>query len=72
MDESLESHDFDAKALADAIAQAPDAQAAMQVAVARFKAELPHYSWVGIYLLEATSSCSGRTSASRHRTRGFR
>ena len=52
MAESLESSTFDVKALTDAIAQAPDAQAAMQIAVERLKAELPHYSWVGIYLLE--------------------
>ncbi|HEY7474434.1 MAG TPA: GAF domain-containing protein [Vicinamibacterales bacterium] len=37
--------------LIDAIVQAPDAHAAMQVAVERLKA-LPNYNWVGIYLLE--------------------
>lgn len=39
-------------ALVTAIAQAPDAKAAMHLAVERLKAELPHYTWVGIYLLE--------------------
>jgi GAF domain-containing protein len=41
----------EAAGLIDAIAQAPDARAAMHVAVERLKA-LPKYSWVGIYLLE--------------------
>ena len=44
--------DLDVKALLTAIAAAPDANAAMQIAVERLKAELPHYTWVGIYLLE--------------------
>ena len=52
MAESLKSSTFNAKALTDAIAQAPDAQAAMRNAVERLKAERPHYTWVGIYLLE--------------------
>jgi GAF domain-containing protein len=43
---------IDAAELTHAIAEAPDAQSAMQTAVARLKAELPHYTWVGIYLLE--------------------
>ena len=52
MAESLKSSSFDVAALTDAIAAAPDAYAAMQIAVERLKAELPHYTWVGIYLLE--------------------
>ncbi|HYN09448.1 MAG TPA: GAF domain-containing protein [Vicinamibacterales bacterium] len=52
MAESLKSSTFDLKALMDAIAEAPDARAAMQIAVERLKAERPHYSWVGIYVLE--------------------
>jgi L-methionine (R)-S-oxide reductase len=43
---------FDVNALLTAIAAAPDANAAMQIAVERLKADLPHYTWVGIYLLE--------------------
>ena len=42
----------DVNALLTAIAAAPDANAAMQIAVERLKADLPHYTWVGIYLLE--------------------
>ena len=52
MAESLKSSTFDVRALTDAIAHAPDAQAAMRAAVERLKAELPHYTWIGIYLLE--------------------
>ena len=43
---------LDVKGLLTAIAAAPDANAAMRIAVERLKAELPHYTWVGIYLLE--------------------
>jgi len=43
---------FDVNTLLTAIAAAPDANAAMQIAVERLKADLPHYTWVGIYLLE--------------------
>jgi GAF domain-containing protein len=43
---------LDADALLAEIARAPDAQAAMQRAVEQLKAQLPHYTWVGIYLLE--------------------
>ncbi len=43
---------LDVNALLTAIAAAPDANAAMQIAVERLKAELPHYTWVGIYLLD--------------------
>jgi GAF domain-containing protein len=35
-----------------AIADAPDARAAMTDAVRLLKENLPHYSWAGIYLLE--------------------
>ena len=42
----------DVNALLTAIAAAPDANAAMQIAVERLKADLPQYTWVGIYLLE--------------------
>ena len=34
------------------IAAAPDGHAAMERAVAALKAALPHYSWVGIYLMD--------------------
>jgi L-methionine (R)-S-oxide reductase len=49
---SDEAATLDVKALLTAIAAAPDANAAMQIAVERLKAELPHYTWVGIYLLD--------------------
>ena len=49
---SDEAATLDVKALLTAIAAAPDANAAMQVAVERLKADLLHYTWVGIYLLE--------------------
>jgi GAF domain-containing protein len=52
MGETLKSSLFDVKALTDAIAAAPDATAAMQMAVERLKAEVSYYTWVGIYLLE--------------------
>lgn len=43
---------LDATAVLGAIERAPDAQSAMQRAVEHLKAQLPHYTWVGIYLLE--------------------
>ncbi len=43
---------FDERDLMNAIAAASDAQAAMQLTVERLKAEMPYYTWVGIYLLE--------------------
>jgi GAF domain-containing protein len=36
----------------DAIASAPDRDAAMEAAVRLLKEHLPHYTWAGIYLLE--------------------
>jgi GAF domain-containing protein len=42
----------DSNGLVAAIGRAPAARAAMQIAVERLKAERPHYTWVGIYLLE--------------------
>jgi GAF domain-containing protein len=50
--ESPGTSTLNAEALLAAIAQAPDARAAMQRAVEQLKARLPHYTWVGIYLLE--------------------
>jgi GAF domain-containing protein len=38
--------------IATAIGEAPDEKTAMERAVGTLKAELPYYSWVGIYLLE--------------------
>ena len=38
--------------LVNAISDAPDGRAAMQAAVDALKAQLPHYTWVGIYMLE--------------------
>ena len=38
--------------LVNAIGDATDARAAMQAAVDALKAQLPHYTWVGIYMLE--------------------
>ncbi|HUL74376.1 MAG TPA: GAF domain-containing protein [Vicinamibacterales bacterium] len=34
------------------VASAPNRQAAMEHAVAALKAAIPHYSWVGIYLMD--------------------
>jgi GAF domain-containing protein len=59
---ATESHgasSLDTSALVASIAQAPDARAAMQLAVARLKAEVPHYTWVGIYLLEGQELALG-------------
>jgi len=50
---------LDVNALLTAIAAAPDANAAMRIAVERLKAELPHYTWVGIYLLEGDALVLG-------------
>lgn len=41
-----------ADTVAREIAAATDADTAMERAVSTLKAKLPHYSWVGIYLLE--------------------
>jgi L-methionine (R)-S-oxide reductase len=49
---SQETSALDAAGLLAAIGRAADAHGAMQAAVERLKAELPHYTWVGIYLLE--------------------
>jgi L-methionine (R)-S-oxide reductase len=38
--------------LASRIAEAPSADAAMRLTVERLAAGIPHYTWVGIYLLE--------------------
>ena len=38
--------------LVNAIGDAADGRAAMQAAVEALKAQLPHYTWVGIYVLE--------------------
>jgi L-methionine (R)-S-oxide reductase len=38
--------------LVNAIGDAPDGRAAMQAAVEALKAQLPHYTWVGIYVLD--------------------
>jgi GAF domain-containing protein len=44
---------------AAAIIAAPDAHAAQMQAVALLKAGMPHYTWVGIYLLEGTELVLG-------------
>jgi L-methionine (R)-S-oxide reductase len=49
----------DATTLHAAIAQAPDARAALQLAVEQLKAQVPHYTWVGIYLLEGNELVLG-------------
>ncbi|MGE5835011.1 MAG: GAF domain-containing protein [Acidobacteriota bacterium] len=41
------------------ITQAPDARAAMQLAVEQLKAQVPHYTWLGIYLLEGNELVLG-------------
>ena len=41
-----------AQEIAGKVAAAKDRQAAMEQAVAALKAGVPHYTWVGIYLLE--------------------
>jgi len=45
--------------LARAIADAPDATAAMASAVALLKTRRPHYTWAGIYLLEGETLVLG-------------
>ncbi len=45
-------HEGLARQLTDAVESAPDARAAMEHVVERLKTQLPHYTWVGIYLLE--------------------
>jgi L-methionine (R)-S-oxide reductase len=45
--------------LSRAIADAPDAKAAMERAVALLKTRRPHYTWAGIYLLEGETLVLG-------------
>jgi L-methionine (R)-S-oxide reductase len=45
--------------VAQVIAAAPDAQAALEQAVALLKRRRPHYTWVGIYLLEGETLVLG-------------
>lgn len=45
--------------LARAIADAPDATAAMEHAVALLKTRRPHYTWAGIYLLDGDTLVLG-------------
>jgi L-methionine (R)-S-oxide reductase len=45
--------------LARAIADAPDATAAMERAVALLKTRRPHYTWAGIYLLDGDTLVLG-------------
>ena len=49
----------DARTLLEAIAHAPDARTSMRVAVEQLKAQVPHYTWVGIYLLEGNELVLG-------------
>jgi L-methionine (R)-S-oxide reductase len=41
------------------IAQAPDAQTAMQEAVRLLKEQLPHYTWAGIYVMDGSDLVLG-------------
>lgn len=41
-----------ARAISSAIAAAPDAESAMKQTVALLKDGVPHYTWVGIYLMD--------------------
>jgi putative methionine-R-sulfoxide reductase with GAF domain len=49
---TVATHDDLARAIAQSIAGASDAETAMESAVIQLKSRIPHYSWVGIYLLE--------------------
>ena len=53
------AHDALATTLPTAIAQATDRQAAMFRAVSALKETFPHYSWVGIYVLEGSELVLG-------------
>jgi GAF domain-containing protein len=53
------TYDALAASLPAAIAAATDRQAAMFRAITTLKAALPHYSWVGIYLLEGAELVLG-------------
>jgi L-methionine (R)-S-oxide reductase len=46
------STDAIARVVADGVADAADAEAAMTWAVAELKARVPRYTWVGIYLID--------------------
>lgn len=48
-----------AQDVAAAVTAAPDTHAAETQAVALLKAAMPHYTWVGIYLLEGTELVLG-------------
>jgi GAF domain-containing protein len=45
--------------IVNAIAEAPDAQTAMQEAVRLLKEQLPHYTWAGIYLMDGNDLVLG-------------
>jgi GAF domain-containing protein len=45
--------------LSRAVADAPDAKAAMERAIALLKTRRPHYTWAGIYLLEGETLVLG-------------
>jgi L-methionine (R)-S-oxide reductase len=49
----------EAEVLVSGIREAPDARAAMQLAVEQLKAQVPHYTWVGIYQLEGNELVLG-------------
>jgi GAF domain-containing protein len=53
------THDTLAGSLPAAIAAATDRQAAMFRAITTLKEALPHYSWVGIYVLEGSELVLG-------------
>jgi L-methionine (R)-S-oxide reductase len=53
------TYDALARSLPAAIAAATDRQAAMFRAITTLKEALPHYSWVGIYLLEGAELVLG-------------
>ena len=55
----MTTHDSVLTAVKDAIADEPDATRAMQATVATLKDRRPHYSWVGVYLLDGNELCLG-------------
>ena len=55
----MTTHDTALTAVKDAIENEPDATRAMQATVATLKDRIPHYSWVGVYLLDGNELCLG-------------
>lgn len=55
----MSRHDDVLTEIRNALEPEPDAERAMRIAVATLRDRLPHYSWVGIYLLDSNELVLG-------------